>query len=312
VAVADTRGFRRAASACHVSQPSLSAQLAHLEAVLGAKLFERNRQQILPTAAGEALVGHARRLLAEADGLVAAAQRFRDPLAGTLRIGVIPTISPYRLPELVPSLRARYPRLTLLWSEDKTVGVLRDLAAGRLDAAFVALVSGMEDLEREVVGDDPFVLAGRPSHPLLRRRVPATLDELRGQRVLLLEDGHCFREQALALCAAAGAREAEVTATSLATLAQIVARGPAITLLPELSLAVERRRTMLATRRFAPPVPTRTLVLAWRRQSPLRAVLQSLAGAMRRPARAPQPRREPTARRARLVCAGQRTNGGHR
>jgi LysR family hydrogen peroxide-inducible transcriptional activator len=310
VAVADTRGFRRAASSCHVSQPSLSAQLAQLETVLGARLFERNRQQILLTAAGETLVGRARRLLAEADGLVAAAQQFRDPLAGTLRIGVIPTVSPYRLPALVPVLRARYPRLTLVWSEDRTAGVLRDLGAGRLDAALVARVSGMEDFEQAVIGEDPFVLAGRPGHPLLRRRGPATLDELRGQRVLLLEDGHCFREQALALCAAAGAREAEVTATSLATLAQMVARGPAITLLPALSLAVERRRTTLAIRRFAPPAPSRTLVLAWRRQSPGQAALRALAEAMRAPDSRPH-RREPAAPGAApRVRGGHRTNGG--
>jgi LysR family hydrogen peroxide-inducible transcriptional activator len=223
---------------------------------------------------------------------VTTAQRFRDPLDGTLRVGVIPTISPYWLPGLVPSLRARYPRLTLVWTEDKTVSVLRDLTAGRLDAVLVARVSGMEDFEHEVIAEDAFVLAGRPGHPLLRRRGPAALDELKGQRVLLLEDGHCFRDQALALCGAAGAREAELTATSLSTLAQMVGTSPAITLLPELSLPVERRRTALAVRRFTAPVPSRTLVLAWRRQSPVRSALQALAGAMRATAGGRPRRRE--------------------
>ncbi len=311
VAVADARGFRRAAALCHVSQPSLSAQLAQLETMLGAKLFERSRIRILLTSAGEDLVARARRLFEGADDLVTAAHRFRDPLAGTVRIGVIPTISPYWLPRLAPLLRARYPRLTLVWSEDKTVSVLRDLTAGRLDAGLLARVSGMEDFEHEVIAEDSFVLAGRPGHPLLRTRGPARLDELSGQRVLLLEDGHCFREQALALCATAGAREAEFTATSLATLTQMVAGRAAITLLPELALAVERRRTALAVRRFAPPVPSRTLVLAWRKQSPFRAALRALAGAMRSPSHGQDRRREPRApSAARLVPVGHRMTGG--
>jgi LysR family hydrogen peroxide-inducible transcriptional activator len=173
---------------------------------------------------------------------VTAAHRFRDPLVGTLRVGVIPTISPYWLPALVPRLRERYPRLTLVWSEDKTVSVLRDLGAGRLDAVLVAHVSGMEDFEREML-------------------------------------------------------EAELTATSLFTLTQMVAGSAAITLLPQLALAVERRRSALAIRRFAAPVPGRTLVLAWRRQSPFRAALRALAGAMRAPAAARPHRREPGAPR---------------
>jgi LysR family hydrogen peroxide-inducible transcriptional activator len=313
VAVADSRGFRRAAARFHVSQPALSAQLAQLETVLGARLFERSRRQILLTAAGEELVERARGLLADADALVTAAHRFRDPLVGTLRVGVIPTMPPYWLPALVPRLRERYPRLTLVWSEDKTVSVLRDLGAGRLDAVLVAHVSGMEDFEHEMLAEDPFVLAGRPGHPLLRRRGPASLDELQGQRVLLLEDGHCFREQALALCAAAGAREAELTATSLFTLTQMVAGSAAITLLPQLALAVERRRSALAIRRFAAPVPGRTLVLAWRRQSPFRVALRALAGAMRAPAAARPHSREPGApRTTRPVRVGHRMNGGRR
>jgi LysR family hydrogen peroxide-inducible transcriptional activator len=185
------------------------------------------------------------------------------------------------LPEVAPALRARAPRLTVVWSEEKTGDLLRDLAAGRLDAAVLAQGAHMAEFETETVAVDAFVLAGRPDHPLLRPRRPARLDELDGECVLLLGEGHCFREQALALCAKARAHEADYTATSLSTLAQMVAGGAGITLLPALSLPVENRRGDLALRPFAPPVPSRTLVLAWRKQSPFRAGLEEVAATIR-------------------------------
>jgi len=281
VAVAETGGFRRAAERCHVSQPSLSAQLGQLESVLGVRLFERNRRRVLVTSAGQELINRARRALTDADDLIGCAKGFQDPLAGTMRIGIIPTISPYLLPEIVRSLRDKYPRLSILWSEEKTGTLLGDLAAGRLDAILLALVSAMEDLDREVIGEDSFVLAGRPTHPLLRKKGPVHPRDLDGQPVLLLEDGHCFREQALALCANASAREADFRATSLSTLAQMAAAGTGITLLPAISLAVENRRSELAVRRFASPAARRTLVLAWRKPSPLGPGLRELAQAIR-------------------------------
>ena len=284
VAVADTGGFRRAAERCHVAQPSLSAQLAALEDALGAQLFERNRRRVLLTAAGEILVARARRVLTETADLVEAARHLQDPLAGTLRIGVIPTISPYLLPEIVPELRVRFPKLALQWHEDKTQTLLLELENGRLDAVLLALVPGMDDLERETLAEDPFVLAGSPEHPLLKRKRPAHPEDLAGQRVLLLEDGHCFREQALAFCAATHAHEAGFRATSLSTLAQMAASGDGVTLLPALSLALENRRGDLATRRFASPAPSRTLVLAWRKPSPRGPGLRQLAKVIRRKA----------------------------
>ena len=280
VAVADTGGFRRAAERCHVSQPSLSAQLAQLESVLGVKLFERGARRILATPAGTDLLARARRVLIEADALSTSAQRFLDPLAGTLRIGIIPTVSPYLLPDVAPALRARAPRLTVIWTEEKTGELLHDLSAGRLDAALLAHGAHLTEFETEQVGVDPFVLAGRRDHPLLRSRRPARLGELEGQNVLLLGDGHCFRDQALALCTKAHAHEADYTATSLATLTQMAAGGAGITLLPALSLPVENRRGDLALRRFVAPAPSRTLVLAWRKGSPLRAGLKEVAAAI--------------------------------
>jgi LysR family hydrogen peroxide-inducible transcriptional activator len=287
LAVADTGGFRRAAERCHVSQPSLSAQLAQLEAALGVRLFERDRRRALLTAAGTELLQRARRLVTEADDLVTAARHLGDPLAGTVRIGVIPTVAPYLLPRVAPAVRARYPRLAVQWSEDRTAALIRDLEQGRLDAALVAQVSGLEHLDREVIGEDEFLLAGPAGHPLVRPARPAQMREMAGQAVLLLEDGHCFRDQALALCAGAGAREADFRATSLGTLALMVAGGAGLTLLPELALEVENRRGELQVRRFARPAPRRTLLLAWRRRSPAGEGMRALARAMRAALSAP-------------------------
>jgi LysR family transcriptional regulator, hydrogen peroxide-inducible genes activator len=281
VAVADELSFRAAADECHVSQPALSTQLAQLEGALGVRLFERDRRRVLVTAGGRELVERARRVLLEAEDLLAAAKRFGDPLAGTLRIGVIPTISPYLLPHAAPALRAKFERLAIVWVEEKTDVLVRRLDAGELDAALVALEAELGDVESEVVAEDPFVLVAPKGHPLAARRSPARLDELRGESVLLLDDGHCFREQALAVCSNARAEELEFRATSLSTLVQMVASGMGVTLLPELALAAEIRGTDLRARRFVRPAPHRTLALVWRKRSPLGEVFRALAREVR-------------------------------
>jgi len=281
VAVAETLSFHRAAARCHVSQPSLSAQLAQLEGVLKVKLFERDRRRVLPTAAGVQLVDRARRLLVEADDLVEMAQRVGDPLAGTLRIGVIPTISPYLLPSLTPVVRAHYPKLVTLWIEDKTDALVARLGAGELDAAILALEADIGQVEHETIALDPFVLATPPGHPLGASRKPAAAAELKGENVLLLDDGHCFREQALSFCEKAAAGEMEFRATSLPTLAQMVAAGAGVTLLPALALDAEARPAGLRVRRFAEPAPHRTIALVWRPRSPLAGPLRKLAAVMR-------------------------------
>lgn len=281
VAVADTLSFRGAAARCRVSQPALSAQLAQLEHVLGVRLFERDRRRVLPTPSGEALVARARRLLQDADDLIAVAARAADPLTGTLRIGVIPTIAPYLLPGVTPRLRAAFPALTLVWVEEKTGTVVRGVADGGLDAALVALEADLGDLEVEVLARDPFVLAARPDDPLARGRRPLRPNDLTGTSVLLLDDGHCLRDQVLSLCAHANARELGFRATSLPTLAQMVAGGAGVTLLPRLAVPTEVARSGLVTRPFADPAPSRTLALAWRRRSPLGDALRRLAGVLR-------------------------------
>lgn len=282
VAVAETKSFRQAADRCHVSQPSLSAQIAEAESALGVRLFERDRRGVLITPAGSEIIARARTILVAVDDLVAAAQRHADPLAGRIRLGVIPTIGPYLLPELDPALRREYPRLELLWTEDKTANLVARVQAGELDAALVALESELGDLEHVAIGQDPFVLATARDHALGRKQGRAKLAELHDVNVLLLDDGHCFRDQALDFCTKAGTHELGFRATSLMTLCRMVAGGSGITLLPRLAVATENRGGALAIRELAPPVPHRTLVLAWRRGSAIAESLGRLATSARK------------------------------
>jgi LysR family hydrogen peroxide-inducible transcriptional activator len=281
VAVADARSFRRAAALCGVSQPSLSAQLAQLEEALGVRLFERDRRRVLVTQAGEDLIARARRLLVETDDLSDSARRLGDPLAATLRLGVIPTISPYLLPELVPALRRAQPRLVVRWTEDKTSALVRAVREGTLEGAVLALEVDLGDLEREALARDPFVLAVPRAHALAKPAGPADLAELEGVSVLLLDDGHCLRDQALSVCAKAATQEMDFRATSLSTLAQMVAAGVGITLLPQLAVATESRHAALAIRPLADAGAYRTLGLVWRRTSPLGPALRQIGAVIR-------------------------------
>jgi LysR family hydrogen peroxide-inducible transcriptional activator len=280
-AVADTKSFRQAADLCAVAQPSLSAQVAQLERSLGVTLFERTKRRVLLTRAGEELLLRARAVLREADDLSEAATRLADPFAGTFRIGIIPTISPYLLPEIAPVLRQRHGRLHVVWVEEKTATLAAQLRAGDLDAAIVALESELGDVDHEVIGTDAFVLATPLGHKLGVRTGPVAARDLAGVPVLLLDDGHCFRAQALSWCTAAGAEELDYRATSLPTLTQMVADGAGVTLLPQLALATENRRAELRIRPFAAPTPGRTIALVWRRGTPLATTLRSIAATIK-------------------------------
>jgi len=288
VAVADELSFHRAAARCRVSQPTLSAQLAQVEGALGVPLFERGGGRVLITEAGREVVERARRLLVGADDLVQAALRIQDPLAGTVRLGVIPTVSPYLLPRATPKLRKRLPRLRVAWLEEKTEVLVRRLRDGELEGAVLALEAELgdadRDLERAVIAEDPFVLVTPPGHALARpakRDVAVAQAELRGEELLLLDEGHCFREQALEACGAAGVREGEFRATSLSTLVQMVAGGAGITLLPALAVEVEARRARLCVRPLRGPGAFRTLAVVWRKRSPLGPALEAVAAALR-------------------------------
>lgn len=295
IAVADLGGFRRAAEACGVSQPSLSTQIAHVEHVLGVQVFERGARGVRLTPGGTQVLARARGVLVAADDLTDTARRHSDPLRGTIHLGVIPTVCPYLLPEVASALRAQLPNLQVMWSEEKTQAILDGIDAAVLDGAILALDSRVDHLDTALLSDDPFVLAVSPGHPLGKRRGPASPDVLTGEIVLLLEDGHCFRDQALAVCGTTGAAEANLRATSLATLVQMVGAGAGVTLLPRLAVPVENRRGQLIVRPFMPPAPSRRLVLAWRRQSARQRPLAAVAAAIR----AAWPRRVPGSRRQR-------------
>lgn len=282
VAVADTLGFRRAAERCGVSQPTLSAQVQQLEEVLGVSLFERDARMrgVLVTAAGEEVVKRARRVLVETEDLLSAATRARDPFAGTFRVGVIPTIAPYYLPEVTQALAKAYPQLRLVFREEKTEDTVRDLWAGTLDAGLLALEAELGALEHAEILKDPFVLALPKGHRLATKKRVSQRD-LEAEEVLLLEDGHCLRSQALAVCSQAGAHETDLRATSLATLVQMVAGSQAVTLLPALAVAVENRNAQLDVREFSAPVPSRTLALVWRPRSPFADAFRATAATLR-------------------------------
>ncbi len=281
VTVGETLSFRRAAERCRVSQPALSAQLAELESSLGARLFERNRRSVLVTPAGTVLLTQARRLLVEADEFLQSAQTAGDSLSGKLRLGIIPTVSPYLLPQATPLLRRTHQRLTVVWVEDKTATLMKSLRNGDLDAVVVALEADLGDIEHEVIAVDRFVLAAAAGHPLVRQKSPMTLKDLKNVGVLLLDEGHCLRQQTLELCSTARAHELEFRATSLPTLVQMVSAGNGVTLLPSLAVAAELRRARLVVRPFAPPVPQRTLALAWRPRSVLAEALRNVASVLR-------------------------------
>lgn len=281
VAVADELSFRRAAKRCGVSQPSLSGQVAQVEEALGVRVFERDRKRVLLTAAGSELLTRARQMLLEADELVELAQRSGDPLAGTLRLGIIPTISPYLLPTVTPHLRRLFPRLRLAWIEDKTEALGQKLASGQLDGAVVALEASVGNVAHQVIASDPFVLVTRPEHALARKKTPLSQAELRGQELLLLEDGHCFREQALEACSSARVRESEFRATSLSTLVQMVAGGAGITLIPALAVGTELARARLNARPLESASAHRTIAMIWRRGSSLESALRPIAALIR-------------------------------
>jgi LysR family hydrogen peroxide-inducible transcriptional activator len=281
VAIAEELSFRRAAERCHVSQPSLSAQVAQVEDVLGVRIFERASKRVLVTASGRDVVSRAKQVLLGADELWHAAERVRDPLAVTLRVGVIPTVSPYALPAITPVLRKELPRLRVAWLEEKTGTLMERLHAGEIDGALLALEAELGEVEHQVIGVDPFVVVMRPDHPLAKKRGPMTEAELRDEEVLLLDDGHCFRDQALEACSRAKVHEGEFRATSLSTLVQMVAHGGGLTLMPALAVETELARAKLVARPLSAPHAKRTVALVWRKGAALETALRAMATAMK-------------------------------
>ncbi len=277
LAVFEKLNFRAAAEACYVTQPALSAQIQQLERRLGVQLFERGARGVRATAAGEALAGRARDILSRVDGLLDTAQSRREPLSGELRLGVIPTVAPYFLPRVHAGMRQRHPKLRLYLREARTATLVAALEEGDLDVLLLALEADLGGAATEPITSDPFLVALPAEHPLAARDV-LTLADLEGEPVLLLEEGHCLREQVLPACERAGTWEVEAyRASSLGTLVQMVAGGLGVTLIPEVAVPVESRVEGLVIRPLAPGGPSRTLGLAWRPSSARAAEFRTLA-----------------------------------
>ncbi|HEX3948614.1 MAG TPA: LysR substrate-binding domain-containing protein [Steroidobacteraceae bacterium] len=268
VALADTGHFGKAAERCFVSQPTLSAQLKKLEEFLGVKLVERQPKNTQLTEVGKQIVVRARRMLDESEEIIALARSNTDPFAGKLKMGLIPTIGPYLLPRVMPKIRKTVPQLGLMLYEYQTEALLKRLRDGEIDLGIMALPMLSDGMESRALYEEAFTVALPLHHPLAAKS-RIKVSDLNGQTLLLLEDGHCLRDQALEVCSRVDVHEAQdFRATSLETLRQMVVAGLGITLLPE--MAVESpygSQRGLVVRQFQKPKPSRTVGAVWRKSS---------------------------------------------
>jgi LysR family transcriptional regulator, hydrogen peroxide-inducible genes activator len=277
-AVAELRHFRRAAERCFVSQPTLSGQLKKLEEELGVPLFERNAKGAQLTQAGEGLLPFALGILEQGRRLSDAAQALKDPESGPLKIGIIPTLAPYLMPSVVPWTRKLHPRLDLFLSELQTRDLLKAVSEGQIEAGLLALPVSQAGLETLEIFTEPFYLAV-PSGHALSRKTALAMEDLQGETLYLLEDGHCLKDQALEVCHQTGAHEHPYfRATSLETLRQMIGSGNGATLMP--GLAVTAPISQAASIRYLPfrqPGPSRKIALVWRKAAPRAAFLSQWA-----------------------------------
>ena len=275
-ALATHAHFGRAAEACAISQPALSLQMKELEALLGAPLIERGARHVRLTPLGEDFAARARDILRAVDELGDLARAASGPLSGRLRIGVIPTVAPYLLPRIIKDLSAHLPGLDLHPREAVTGRLLDDLAQGRLDIAIVALPVSEPALVEYPLFEEEFVLV-RPAEDA-GKPVPDR-DSLRTMRLLLLEEGHCFRDQALSFCnLSPSVARAVMEGSSLSTLVQMVGAGIGVTLIPRMAVAIEAQTAPVSIVRLPPPRPSRTIGMVWRRSNPLADPLARIAG----------------------------------
>ena len=277
VAVADTRHFGRAAEKCFVSQPTLSAQLKKLEDYLGVQLIERQPKNVSLTEAGEQIVSRARRMLEASEEVVTLARAHRDPLAGRLRVALLPTIGPYLLPRVSQPIRKGLPRLELRLYEYQTEQILERLESGDIGLGILALPIAADGFETQELFTEPFVVA-MPDQHRLAKRDHVKIDDLNGETLLLLEDGHCLRDQALEVCSRVNLHEKQdFRATSLETLRQMVATGAGVTLLPELaSRGAYGNAKGVTIRPFARPAPSRQVGGVWRKTSARRVAIDAM------------------------------------
>ncbi|WP_296815938.1 hydrogen peroxide-inducible genes activator [Brevundimonas sp.] len=282
--LAEHRSFRAAAQAAHVSQPALSAGIAELEKILGAPVVDRARSGLVLTAVGQAAVERAGDILARTEDLVDAAQAAGRPLTGRFRLGVIPTIAPFMLPVALPRLKAAYPQLRLYLREDLTPRLVQGLKTGGLEAALIALPYDMAGLEWAHIADDELLAATPADHPLAAQS-KVTPEALDGEAMILLEDGHCLREHALAACGLPdpGPGDDEgFAASSLPTLVEMVGSGLGVSFLPAMAVRSGlTRNSQVAVRPLAADHPSREIVIAWRKGSSRGAEARLLAEAFR-------------------------------
>lgn len=265
-ALSETLHFGRAAKLCHVTQPALSMQIRDLEAHLGVTLVERGSTGLLLTWEGQEIARRAHDILMAVQDLAELASHHRHPLSGRLRLGVIPSVGPYLLPKVLPDVHNAYPELEFSLRESQTQHLVDDLLKGHLDLLILALPVEPDDIDTLALFDDRFAVALPPDHHLASQR-EIKQEELSGEHLLLLEEGHCLRDQALAVCQSA--RTDEFRASSLATVVQMVANGYGITVLPALALPIEvGDHGNICVVPFAEPSPVRSIGLAWRRSSP--------------------------------------------
>jgi LysR family hydrogen peroxide-inducible transcriptional activator len=270
--------FGRAAEACAISQPALSMQIKEMEQALGGALLERSARQVALTTFGEELLLRVRDILRSVDELGDFARATQDRLAGRLRVGMIPTIAPYLLPKVIENLARLHPELDIHVRETLTPKLLKEVVEGRLDTAIVALPVSEPSLTEVALFTENFLLV-RPGEDE-GTPVPSR-DMLREMRLLLLEEGHCFRDQALSFCNMQSSPPREVLdASSLSTLVQMVGAGIGVTLIPEMAVAVETRSAPVSVSRFRNPQPSRTIGMVWRRTSPLARQLQQISEAV--------------------------------
>jgi LysR family hydrogen peroxide-inducible transcriptional activator len=282
VTLAEERHFGRAAERCFVSQPTLSAQIKKLEEQLGGQLLERTQRRVMVTGLGREVVERARRILQGVDEIVALTESRQDPLAGELRVGLIPTVAPYLLPRVAGLLKQRLPRLRLMLLELQTEELLRQLSAGSLDLAILARPFADQGLESEDLYREDFFVALPGDHPLTKKQSISVAD-LDNQTVLLLAEGHCLRDQALEVCGRVSVKEPQdFRATSLETVRQMVAAGIGTTLLP--ALAIDEAglpEASLAVRPFTDPRPNRVITAAWRATSAREATMRNVGQVIR-------------------------------
>ncbi|CDH07150.1 transcriptional regulator of oxidative stress,regulates intracellular hydrogen peroxide (LysR family) [Xenorhabdus bovienii str. oregonense] len=281
VALAKYRHFRRAADSCHVSQPTLSGQIRKLEDELGVMLLERTSRKVLFTQQGMLLVEQAKTVLREVKVLQEMASLQGESMSGPLHIGLIPTVGPYILPLIIPELHKLFPKLEMYLHEAQTQNLLAQLDSGKLDCAILALVKETEAFIEVPLFEEPMKLAIYEGHRWVNR-THIKMEELAGEKLLMLEDGHCLRDQAMGFCFQAGAKEdTHFRATSLETLRNMVSAGSGITLLPDLAVPKERKRDGVCYLECIEPEPKRTIILVYRPGSPLRGRYEQLAEAIR-------------------------------